>query len=85
VGAPRPAGITIPPALPVSGVWMRKEIPPQELSKNSCEAMEYSLAVGLVIVAGCAVMGSVGIKVLAGWHSVSDSMDGPKTGIVVEK
>jgi Flp pilus assembly pilin Flp len=64
---------------------MGKDIKPQELSKNSCEAMEYTLAVGLIIVAGCAVVGSVGVKVMAEWHSVSTSMDGDKAAIVVKK
>ena len=42
--------------------------------------------VGLAfIVAGCAVVGSVGIKVLAEWHSVSSSMDGPKAAVVADR
>ena len=38
------------------------------------EVIEYALILGLIIVAAIAVIGSVGVKVLARWTSVNSSL-----------
>ena len=38
------------------------------------ETIEYALVVGLIIVTAIAVIGTVGVKVLARWTSVNSSM-----------
>jgi Flp pilus assembly pilin Flp len=38
------------------------------------EVIEYALILGLIVVAAIAVIGAVGIKVLARWTSVNSSM-----------
>jgi Flp pilus assembly pilin Flp len=38
------------------------------------EVIEYALILGLIVVAAIAVIGAVGVKVLARWTSVNSSM-----------
>jgi Flp pilus assembly pilin Flp len=38
------------------------------------EVIEYALILGLIIVAAIAIIGAVGVKVLARWNSVDSSM-----------
>ena len=38
------------------------------------EVLEYALIAGLIVVAAIAVIGAVGVKVVARWNSVNSSM-----------
>jgi Flp pilus assembly pilin Flp len=38
------------------------------------EVIEYAIVLGLISIAAIAVIGSVGVKVLARWNSVNSSM-----------
>ena len=38
------------------------------------EVLEYALIAGLIVVAGIAIIGAVGTKVLARWTSLNDSI-----------
>ena len=38
------------------------------------EVLEYALIVGLIVIAGIMFMGKMGVKVLAKWTSIDDSL-----------
>lgn len=38
------------------------------------EVIEYALVLGLIVIAAIAVIGAVGVKVVARWSSVDSSM-----------
>jgi len=55
----------------------------RDAAKDRTESMEYSLVLGLIAVASCAVLGSVGVRAMAEWQSVNSSMDGGRQAVVV--
>ena len=53
---------------------MRKVLGRLVSDESGGEVIEYALILGLIVVAAIAVIGTVGVKVLARWTSVNSSI-----------
>ena len=53
---------------------MRKMLSRLVSDETGGEVIEYALILGLIVVAAIAIIGTVGVKVLARWTSVNSSL-----------